>query len=82
MPFIKVEALRRNIDTPPTYIDVYIELDRYEGERKVSRDELIRLKPQVLAAISDLKGLIGELPIRVYKRLDDGKCETIDDWIQ
>lgn len=81
MPFITVEALRRNLDTPPTYIDVCIELDRFEKERPVSSEELIQIRPQVLAAINDLKELIGELPIRAFKKLEGGECEPIRDWI-
>ncbi|MGB7323734.1 MAG: hypothetical protein WBD31_02605 [Rubripirellula sp.] len=81
MPFVTVEALRRNGNEDPLYIDVYVDLDKDENERHPTLRELEELKPYVVSAVTDTRQRVGDLPVRVYKRCGNGKTEPIANWI-
>ncbi|MCD0458755.1 hypothetical protein LOC72_04665 [Roseiconus lacunae] len=81
MPYVTIEALRRNLDQDPEFIDVTINRDQDGQERDSSPKVLGEIKAEVEESVEDLRTIVGELPLAFYKEDSSGQRSPVDDWL-
>ena len=79
MPLISVHALRSNAET--THIAVEIDADKRGNQRELSDADYVRLRPHVDAAITDLRTLVGDLPLHFRKSQGNRPSINCDNWL-
>ena len=80
MPYVSMQALRVNAE--PTHISVVIDADKNGNERELNDSDYVELRPHVNSALTDLRAIVGDLPLHFQKAQGQRSTVNCDNWLE